>query len=303
MNNYLIEGDNEILINKEIDKIIHNLKDIDIIKYDLSEKTIDDIIEALDTYDMFSHKKVIIAYNAPMFMNVIPDFNEKKFLKYLENPSDNILIIVNEKINNRLKIVKDISKYFKYIKISQPNINTFIKDNLLDYKMDYSTIAYFIDKVGSDYNEINQELLKLKLYKLEDKIIYKDDIDLICRKNFENTIFDLIDAIIKKEKKKTIKLYDNFINNGTDVFQMIGLLSSQIRLIYNVKVLSNLSDLEISKILDVKEYPVKLARSKGINYQKKELLNMLNNLGKIDEDIKSGKQLPDIAFISYILAI
>ena len=63
--NYLIEGDNEILINKEIDNITKKLNDIEIIKYDLSEKTIDNVIETLDTYDMFERQKVVIAYNAP----------------------------------------------------------------------------------------------------------------------------------------------------------------------------------------------------------------------------------------------
>ena len=79
------------------------------------------------------------------------------------------------------------------------------------------------------------------------------------------------------------------------------LLSNQIRLIYNVKILNNLSDIEISNLLEVKEYPVKLARSKALMYKKDELLNLLYNLAKIDEDIKSGKQLIDVAFLSFIM--
>ena len=304
MNNlYLIEGDNEILINKEIDKIIKNLENIEIIKYNLVERQFEDIIETLDTYDMFSRKKVVISYNAPFFINVVQDFNENKYFKYLKNPSNNILIIVNEKVNNRLKIVKESLKYFKYIKINNSNTISFIKENLDNYKMDDSTITYFINKVGSNYNEIEQELTKLKTYKFEEKNIEKSDIDLVCKKNIQSTIFDLIDAILKKEKKKIIELYDYFINNGTDVFQILGLLASQIRLLYNVKVLSRLSDNEISGILEVKEYPVKLARVKGLSYKKLDLLNILYHLGEIDEDIKNGKQIPNIAFISYILQL
>ena len=302
MNNlYLIEGDNNILIDKEINNIINNQDNIDIIKYNLEEKSIDDVIETLDTFDMFKRKKIVIAYNPLFYQNVIDDFNFSKYLKYLENPSDNILIIVINKINNRLKVVKDTIKYFKYIKISNDNINDFIKNNLNNYKMDNLTISYFINKVGSDYNNILNELNKLKEYKLDDKIILKNDIDLICKKNFEDTIFDLIDAIIKKNKNKVIDLYNYFISNGTEVFQILVLLSNQIRLIYNVKILSSYSNSDIASILEVKEYPVKLAREKGINYKSEELLSILYNLGIIDEDIKSGKQLPNISLISYIL--
>ena len=79
------------------------------------------------------------------------------------------------------------------------------------------------------------------------------------------------------------------------------LLSNQIRLIYNVKALSYLSDLDISRQLGVKEYPVKLARSKGYSYSKRELLTLLYDLSIIDSDIKSGKQLVDVSFLSFVM--
>ena len=300
---YLIEGENEVLINKEIDKIIGKNANLDIIKFNLEEVSIDRVIETLDTYDMFARQKVVIAYNPSIFINVVEEFNINSFLKYLQNPSDNILIMVINKINNRLKVVKDTIKYFKHIKINELNNTSLIKENLGIYKMDLVTINYLISRVGSNTNELINELNKLKAYKLDDKVITKDDIDLICKKNFENTIFDLIDAIIKKDKNKVIDLYNYFLSNGTEVFQILVLLANQIRLIYNVKVLSKLSDAEIANILGVKEYPVKLARSKGISYQKKELLDILYNLGRIDEDIKSGKEFPNISLISYILEI
>ena len=300
---YLIEGENDILVNKEINNIIGKLKDIDIIKINSLEKKIDDVIETLDTYDMFKRLKVVILYNPTFYMNVIEDFNMDKYLKYLNNPSDNILIIVANKINSRLKVVKDTIKFFNYIKVNEININTYIKENLDNFKMDNVTITYFINRIGKDYNELLNELNKLKAFKYLEKVITKSDIDLICKKNFDNTIFDLIDAIIKRDKSKLIDLYNYFTQNGTETFQILVLLANQIRLIYNVKVLGDLSDSKIASILDVKEYPVKLARGKGINYQKNELLKILYNLGRIDEDIKSGKQMPNISLISYILEI
>ena len=298
---YIIEGTNNTLIEKEIAKITKNLKEYDLIKYDLETNTIDDIIEALDTYGLFSQMKVIIGNNPLFLTQKDDDFNLEGFLKYLDNPSDNILILVTPKINNVLKIVKLISKYFKIIKISDINLESFIKDNLEDYKMDMVTLTYFLSKVGHDLNNVQMELNKLKMYKLDDKVIKKEDIDLITRETIENTIFDLIDAIIKKDKKKSYNLYNHFIETGTEIFQILVILSNQIRLIYNVKVLANLSDTRISEILGVKEYPVKLARGKGLNYSKKELLKLLYKLSILDIDIKSGKQLPNICFLTFIM--
>ena len=298
---YIIESDNQTLINKEIDKIEKNIKgEFELIKYDLEINTIDDVIESLDTYGLFSNKKIVLAYNPPFLVQKQED-NLDKFFKYLDNPSDNILILITPKINNVLKVVKNINKYFKIIKLNDINLEGFVKDNLEDYKMDRMTLMYFLSKVSKDLNAILTELDKLKMYKLDSKVILKEDIDLVTRESFENTIFDLIEAIIKKDKKKSYELYNHFISSGTEIFQILVLVSNQIRLIYNVKVLNTMSDSKISEILGVKEYPVKLARGKGINYSKKELLSLLHKLAILDQDIKSGKQLPNICFLTFVM--
>ena len=298
----LIEGENPVLIQKEIDKIINKLTNYELIKYDLNEIEFNKIIEDLDTYDMFLKQKVIIGYN-PLFLIEKTDFKEDKLLKYINNPSDNILILVVNKLNNRLKLVTEIKKVFKIITIKNIDYNTFIENNLEDYKMDKSTIQYFLNKVGQNYNIIESELEKLKLYKVDKKIITKEDIDLVSNRNIESSIFDLIDSIVKKDKKKVYELYEHFLSSGTEIIQIMIMLANQIRLIYNVKVLNRLSDSEISNLLEVHEYPVKLARNKGYNYSKKELLNMLYNLAILDEDIKSNKCLQNISFLTFIMQI
>lgn len=300
---YLIEGLNQILIQKEVDNIIKNItKDnIEVIKYNLEENLIDKVIEDLDTYDMFLNKKIIIGEN-PLFLEEKDEnINLDNFLKYIENPSENILILTTKKMNNRLKIVNLINKYFEVIKVKDINLESFVKENIKDYKMDSQTIKYFLNRVGKDLGIISEELNKLKSYKLDSKIIKKEDIDLVTSKNIEASVFDLIDSIIKKDKAKSYEYYNHLINNGTEIFQILVLLSNQVRLILNVKILSRLSDIDISNKLGVKEYPVKLARSKGYSYSKSELIKLLEELARIDEDIKSGKQLIDIAFLTFVM--
>lgn len=296
----LIESENSVLIQREIDNILKKLTDYEKIQYDLLETSFDLVIEDLDTYDMFLKQKVVICYN-PIFLNEKIDFNEEKFLKYINNPSDNILIIVANKLNNRLKLVNLVKNSFRVITIKELSYSSFVNMNLDGYKMDNQVINYFLNKVGTNYNIIENELTKLKLYKSDSMIIKKEDVDLITNKNIESSIFDLIDAIVKKNKNVVYELYLHFLNNGVEIMQIMILLANQIRLIYDVKVLCNLSDNEISNMLSVHEYPVKLARGKGINYSKKELLNLLYNLSILDEDIKSNNCLENISFLTFIM--
>ena len=303
---YILEGENEFLIQKEIDLLIKkvNLKkeDLEFISYNLLDTNLDNVVEDLDTYNMFLKKKVITVTNPIFLEEKIPDnFPIKSFLKYMKNPSDNILIFITKKVNNRLKLTSEILNYFTLIKIKEISPFAFLKENIQGYKMDSSLISYFLNKVGTDFHNIFQEIEKLKIYKIKTKEILKEDIDLITNSNIKANIFDLIEAIIKKDKKKSYQLYNHFISNGTEIFQILILLASQIRLIYNVKTLANFDDFSISQILEVKEYPVKLARSRGYSYSKQELLHLLHELSLMDEDIKSGKQLPDISFLTFIM--
>ena len=114
---YLIEGLNDVLIQKEIDKIILDNKndEVEVIRYDLTENLIDVAIEDLDTYDMFLKQKIVICTNPVFLQEKDESFNTLKFEKYIKNPSDNILIIVTNKLNNRLKITNLVTEYFKLI--------------------------------------------------------------------------------------------------------------------------------------------------------------------------------------------
>ena len=68
---YILEGENEFLIQKEIDLLIKkaNLKkeDLEFISYNLLDTNLDNVVEDLDTYNMFLKKKVITVTN-PIFL-------------------------------------------------------------------------------------------------------------------------------------------------------------------------------------------------------------------------------------------
>ena len=76
------------------------------------------------------------------------------------------------------------------------------------------------------------------------------------------------------------------------------ILDNKIRLMYQVKVLlqDGNSDLKISKLLKVHEYPVKLAREASYRYSDKTLLEAIETLAKLDLAIKSGESSGQVEF-------
>ncbi len=97
-------------------------------------------------------------------------------------------------------------------------------------------INIFINRVGNNIDNIKNELDKLMLYKINDKVINNSDIMLLTEENTDNSVYDLVSALLKNNNNsKAIKLYKNFVMNGIDLNQIIAIIASQIRLLFQVK--------------------------------------------------------------------
>lgn len=292
---YLIVTNDKITLDNKLDELIKHNKDIEVVHYDLLETPIDRLIEDLDTYNFLANKKIIVGHNACFLSSdktkSLVEHNLEKFEKYIENPSqDNILILVCNNIDKRKKITSLFSKKAEVI-AEVIDINNLIKQRLEDYKMDNSTIKLLLEYCLNDHERVLNEIEKLKLYKLEEKVITSSDIESIVMKNMDDNIFHLVDSILTGNKKYAFTLYQDFLLHGEQVVNIIRILANKIRLIYQVKVLLNEgnSDQKISKLLKVHEYPVKLAREASYKYSDSILLDKLEQLAQLDLEIKKGE--------------
>ena len=305
MNNYVIASTDKITLEEKI-KELNKDNSSEVVYYDLLEDSIERVVEDLDTMNFLSSSKIIVGTNA-LFLSSDKTKGIEQNLdileKYLSNPNpDNYLILVTDTVDKRKKIVTSILSKCELIE-ELNDIDSIIKKRLDDYKMDNRSIELLKEFCSGNNERIINELEKLKLYKLDEKVITSDDIREIVREDIDDNIFHFVDSILDGNKDAAFKMYHNFLLNGETVVKMIALLSNKIRLIYQVKVLSNMSDKDISSMLKVHEYPVKLARQKGYKYSLDKLEEDLYKLAKLDLDIKSGESTGEVEFETLLASI
>ena len=208
-NNYLIEGSNYISINNKISEIIkkNNFSDASISKYDLSEDLLEEVIEDLNTYGLFSDKKIVIINN---FDKMDPDINRvEELLKYVENSSSlNLLFVVSDKYDDRKKIIKDLKKKMEFIKVSSDPVE-FTENCLKGYKVEDGVITLLVNNTLGDISRLYNECNKLKIYKINDKYISKEDVlELAVKKLGDSTdiTFQFSRSLAEKDKKKALSL-------------------------------------------------------------------------------------------------
>ena len=294
MNNYFLEGSDLAGRSIEIEKIISkegfSLATTSI--YDLENKDLSDVLEDLDTYGLFSEKKVIIVRNIDLFK--IDDNKDKydHFIRYLNNyDKDKLLIIEADKLNSNTKLSKDLKKLCSYKEI-EINTKALIKNYLKDYSVNQNTINLIDEYCLGDIVKIQTECDKLKLYRLDEKKIdEKDVLDLVEKKlgDSKDLIFSFTRSLAEKDKKNALKKYIELLDYSIQPLSIIGLLANQMRIIYQVKILSDkgLSNIDMAKMLNEKEFRIKKTRELIGYYTENDCLDMINKLSDIDLKIKT----------------
>ncbi len=298
MNFYLLYCSDKSIINNELSSIKSKLaiEEDDIIYYDIND--ISNIVMEAQTISMFSNKKLLII-DSTSYLGDKKDIDNIQLLEdYFSNFNSNtymIFISYSDSVDSRRKLVKLIGS--KGISKKLDANDSYLEDYILNYtkdngyKFDKTLCLYLMSRCGHNLDNLRNELDKLMLYKIDSKVITKEDINKLTNENIEDSIFDLVSAIIKKDSSKAIRLYNNFALDGMDASQIINLLASQVRLLFQVKRLYNegKSNDEIAKILEFRSvYRVKYLLSDSYYYTEKELLKFLSDLALLDRDIKLG---------------
>ena len=306
-NNYLIVSNDKINIDSKINKIINDLKikDLDIIKYDYPDTSITRVLEDLNTYNFLSNYKLII-FNNCTFLSKDNDKEIKELKKYLENPSDNYLIMINDSISDKKEIKTCLNLNIEIIE-SKVSSEELIKKNLDYCSIDDKTIKYFINYCLNNNEKILNELKKIVCYKYSenDKNITIQDINNIVLRDYDEDIFDLVNAIVTRDKDKAFALYGRISEKEKDSVNIIASVAGGIRNLYSVKVLQEkkYKQNEIASILNIKPYAVQIACENCNNFSSKKLIAILNELADIDYRTKSGNGRGNSLFEMFLLSL
>ncbi len=306
-NIYVIFGEEEYLKNIYEKKLISNIVDenFKMMNFDIFEGknvNISKIIDACDTMPFMSDYRVVILKNTGLIYDAKKD-DTNKLENYLHIlPKTTILIFIEEKIDKKLKIFKTISNIGTFHKIDVLSENELVNWILSIFKDNNKNIStkealYIIRNIGFNMEILLNEINKLISFKSSGTKITINDIDNICTKSIESKIFDLINFMSNKDMDNAIKIYKNLIINKTSPFVILNMISRQFRIILQTKYLynKNYSINNIASELELRDFIVKEAIKQSKNFSIKILLQAINECLEIDNNIKTGKIIDEIA--------
>lgn len=292
-NNYLLEYTSNLSYKQKVNQLIkeNGFEGNYHSEYDLSEVSIDLILEDLDTYSFLSEKKIIILKGVELLD--IENKKTKHLLNYLENSDPNKLLIMSSfSLDNRKKITKELKSKTSYLKLEEDS-RVIIRNELRDYRIEDEAISLLIDYTNNNIDSIKTECDKLKQYKYDEKSIAKEDIKKVCYRHVADStqlVFDLVRYICSKNRGNALKVYRKLYDYNIDDISLTGLLESQLRLLEQVAILMNQNKKrqEISSILATHPYRVEKTQELLRDISKNEVEVLIKKLAELDYRVKSG---------------
>lgn len=309
---YFLYGEDSYRAKEKLLDIIEGYKKVhksglNLLYIDAKNIAFDDFYANFKINSMFAEKKLIVLKNVFDSIKFQEKFLEE--IKKIEDLKDIVIIFEDEKVDQRTKFFKALSKSVKSQEFNflQPAnlkkwiVNEFEKNKT---KINLDALDLLVDYIKTDLWRMSGEIKKLVGYK-KNSIVEKKDVELLIKPDIQNDIFKTIEAMAAKDKKQALRLFHKHLENGDNALYLLTMIAYQFR------------NLIILKELEKKGVPYQnMAKKSGLHpfvvqktfyasksFSMEELKKIYQKIFETDAEIKTGQIEPEMSLDLLLSAI
>lgn len=291
MNISLIISDSHVYVKQTIDKVFGGFSDV--IKYDYTNSSLDEILYEFSSVNLFSDNKFIVIEKADEIFS--KSFESEDLMEYFHNPSDlTKVVFVVSKVDKTSEFYKYVLKNYQVFDSNEKKFSNNIlavKNYVKDHKSHISdkALEYIKEATLNNYDLMVNEIDKLLILgkdNVSDELVY----NLVPLTPDGNTnIF--IDALLAMNDQEVLKCINNFDILNIDLTKMVALIAWNVRVVYLIKInRKNKSSLDkVLKNYKIPDFKYNKYVTMGNIRSEEEFENIIIGLSDIDEKIKTFK--------------
>ncbi len=173
------------------------------------------VVNACRRYPMFAERSVVLLKEAQHMRDI------DKLEPYIENPLNSTVFVVSykeKKIDARTKfakLLKQNAEVFTTKKIYDNQLPEWASNMVQQHGLTISqkALQLLVDHIGNDLSRIQNEIEKLAVNLGSRKNITEDDIETYIGVSKEFNVFELQDAMVRKDLAKAIRIIQYFEAN------------------------------------------------------------------------------------------
>ncbi|MBR1702766.1 MAG: DNA polymerase III subunit delta [Lachnospiraceae bacterium] len=239
---YLLYGEERYLKKQYTDRLRKALcsedDQMNVHVYTGKDISVAQIIDQAETMPFLAERRVIFLSDSGLFKS-----GGEQLADYLKNPCETTFFVFTEsEVDKRSKLYKTVHDNGYAAEFTVQDETTLLrwiagilgKENK---KISQNTARLFLEKTGTDMENIQMELEKLICYCQDREVVTSEDVETICTTRVMNHIFDMINTIGDGRTKQALQLYYDLLALKEPPMRILFLIARQCNLLLQVKKL------------------------------------------------------------------
>ncbi|MCI8659282.1 MAG: DNA polymerase III subunit delta [Lachnospiraceae bacterium] len=303
---YLLFGEEEFLKNSYKNRMREKIVGDDTMNFSRFEGKgldVNELIRLADTMPFFAERRLILVEDSGFFKSA-----QEALVQYLPSmPESTCLLFVEREVDKRGKLYKKVKSMGYVSEMARQNVAQLGKwaGTILakeGKKITGHTMELFLSMTGDDMENIRMELEKLISYTLGREVITDEDVESVCAVRVSNRIFEMVAAIVNRQIKKAMDLYEDLMTLKEPPMRILFLIARQFNQLLQVKELmeKGMDRGSIASKLKMQPFVVGKAMPQARQFSREQILSYVNLCVEVEEAVKTG-QLSDRLAVELLL--
>ena len=269
----------------------------------------DEIIAAAETLPFLADRRLIVIRDYPAIVG--RSEAEDRLLSYLPSvPPTAVLLfycvqpVKQKKIKN---VVQKLGGLVKFEPLKDRELTSFVTGAFHDLgrECDARTADALIFTVGTDMNQLLNEIAKIAAFHPEDPKVHPDDIAALASPSAEVKVFSLVDALIAGKDGKAFALLQDLLRNGESRTGILFMVLRQFRLMQHIKIMQyeKLTSAQIYEALGMSPWSGQQYVKQAASYTGRQVKEAVALCLNTDYEVKAGLLREEGALESVMLRL
>lgn len=251
-----------------------------------------EIISLAETLPFFAERRLILIEDSGFFKNKCDELAD-----YLPSmPDTTCLLFAETEVDKRNRLYKAVQKQGRAVEFQTQDERTLMKWILgtlkrENRKITESTLQLFLERTGTDMENISMELEKLLCFTEGREIISPEDVNEICTFQVTGQIFEMIRAIAEKKQRRALDLYYDLLALKEPPMRILFLIARQFNQLLLVKSLAakGLDKNAIASRAQIAPFIAARCMAQARSFSIEQLQRAVQDCVDAEEDVKTGR--------------
>jgi DNA polymerase-3 subunit delta len=321
---YIFHGDDTFSRDKELANLVVKMDDpqmADLNTTRLDGQTIDwdELFHHCSTIPFLADRRLVIV--SGLLVRLLQRNRSQEDVQFLENlvdylpdlpPTTRLFFVEDRQLPGKHPVItlaraSDEGYEKTFAKLTGNALTRWVQQRVRQEggEIDGRTAQMLCAYVEGNLRLLDKEVEKLVAYTDGERPISEADIQLLTPQARHANIFNMVDAMGRRDGKTASHIYHNLLASGSHPLSLLAMITRQFRLMIQVKELAPRYDTyqAIARELGQNPYPIRKIQSQSANYTMEQLHTVYHQLLEMDVAIKTGRIEPTLALDTLIAGL